>query len=133
MLRWDVAILFGLALVLLIIAHAFYSSSNLHLSDANDLETTAVTDIISQPESIPGRFNQECSEPPAYIFLKKHKTASTTFRQLMSHYSKYKGLVGESQMMGPQGGCYPARFNEKCWPALGFYLSKRLSDTEIFR
>lgn len=38
-----------------------------------------------------GRFAKPCTAPPGYIFLKKHKTASTTFRQLMSHYSKHKG------------------------------------------
>ena len=65
------------------------------------------------------RFDRPCTAPPAYIFLKKHKTASTTFRQLMSHYAKHKGLNGEGQLIGPQGGCYPARFNERCWPADG--------------
>ena len=66
-----------------------------------------------------GRFSRPCTEPPAYVFLKKHKTASTTFRQLMSHFSKHKGLTGEPQMIGPQGGCYPARFEKGCWPADG--------------
>jgi len=32
---------------------------------------------------------------------------------------KYLGLWIEPQMIGPQGGCYPAKFNEKCWPAAG--------------
>ena len=63
----------------------------------------------------------ECTPPPAYVFLKKHKTASTTFRQLIGHFNKFKGWKGsnEPQLIGPQGGCYPARFHERCWPAHG--------------
>ena len=67
----------------------------------------------------PEVFQGECKSKPAYVFLKKHKTASTTFRQLMSHYTRNKGLDGENQLIGPQGGCYPARFNERCWPVDG--------------
>jgi len=30
----------------------------------------------------------------------------------------YKG-GSEPQLIGPQGGCYPAKFHERCWPAHG--------------
>ena len=32
---------------------------------------------------------------------------------------KYFGLTIEPDMIGPQGGCYPARFNPQCWPTSG--------------
>ena len=32
---------------------------------------------------------------------------------------RYHGLQIEPQLIGPQGGCYPARINERCWPKNG--------------
>lgn len=69
---------------------------------------------------------KECTPPSAYVFLKKHKAASTTFRQMLSHFARSQGFypaAGEKQLIGPQGGCYPAKFDKRCWPAEG-HLNK---------
>ncbi|CAG5103908.1 Oidioi.mRNA.OKI2018_I69.chr1.g994.t2.cds [Oikopleura dioica] len=51
-----------------------------------------------------------------YVFLKKHKTASTTFRGIMANVGKNLSFDGEHNWLGPQGGCYPAPFGPTCWP-----------------
>jgi len=38
---------------------------------------------------------------------------------MMGRYDRYAGLIAEPQLIGPQGGCYPARFSERCWPSEG--------------
>jgi hypothetical protein len=47
--------------------------------------------------------SETCSLPPAVIFLKKHKVASTTFRKMIKNYFHYAGLTAEPQLLGPQG------------------------------
>jgi hypothetical protein len=58
-----------------------------------------------------------CQPQDGLIFLKKHKTASTTFRSIVAKWLRMLGTETrfEPTMIGPQSGCFPAKFNEKCW------------------
>ena len=60
-----------------------------------------------------------CQTPKSYIFLKKHKVGSTTLKEVFGRFERYVGIQGEPPLIGPQGGCYPARINEDCWPRIG--------------
>ena len=81
--------------------------------------TTIQSGIQSETEAEISKWSKKCEAPPGIIFLKKHKTASTTFRAMSQNVYKYHGLQIEPQLIGPQGGCYPAKINEKCWPKSG--------------
>ena len=105
------------AFTILIILFAFVLTRNLHprtfnLKTSNRSET--INPLLHGPEE-----GDKCILPTGLIFLKKHKTASTTFRAMTGRFNRYAGLTAESQLLGPQGGCYPARFNERCWPSGG--------------
>ncbi|CAG5112986.1 Oidioi.mRNA.OKI2018_I69.chr2.g7138.t1.cds [Oikopleura dioica] len=105
-------------------SHKHGSSSSPGVADPYD---------FSKSKWLPSKTN--CAAPPTgMIFLKKHKTASTTFRHMLTKYARFKGLpsVGEPQLIGPQGGCYPARFDERCWPATG-HMSPIVALTYHFR
>ena len=57
---------------------------------------------------------ENCKPPKSYVFLKKHKVASSTLRILFKKIDKHLGLQSEPTLIGPQGGCYPARITKKC-------------------
>ena len=82
--------------------------------------TTIQPSILSEIEkSEISKWTEKCESPSGIVFLKKHKTASTTFRAMSQNVYRYHGLQIEPQLIGPQGGCYPARINERCWPKNG--------------
>ena len=57
---------------------------------------------------------ENCKPPKSYVFLKKHKVASSTLRILFKKIDRHLGLQSEPTLIGPQGGCYPARITKKC-------------------
>ncbi|CAG5112934.1 Oidioi.mRNA.OKI2018_I69.chr2.g7097.t1.cds [Oikopleura dioica] len=62
-------------------------------------------------------WKNECQPQDGIIFLKKHKTASTTFKDIVDKWLHIIGAFSkmEKPQMGVQGGCFPAKFNELCW------------------
>ena len=57
---------------------------------------------------------ENCKSPKSYVFLKKHEVASSTLRIIFKKIDKHLGLKSEPKLVGPQGGCYPARITKKC-------------------
>ena len=57
---------------------------------------------------------ENCKAPKHYVFLKKHKVASSTLRSVFKKIDRHLGLRTEPTLVGPQGGCYPARITKKC-------------------
>jgi len=47
------------------------------------------------------------------------KVGSTTLKEVFGRFERYAGIQGEPPLIGPQGGCYPARINLDCWPGVG--------------
>ncbi|CAG5090588.1 Oidioi.mRNA.OKI2018_I69.PAR.g12656.t1.cds [Oikopleura dioica] len=70
---------------------------------------------------------EECRPVDNFVFLKKHKVASTTFKAIFRKFAKYREIPLEQTLIGPQGGCYPARINEDCWPRRHYHPANGLT------
>jgi hypothetical protein len=86
-----------------------------HLVVLRKIRVAFVHNERSKPKVNPF-WSKKCVKPEGYVFLKKHKTASTTFKSILVNVSKNLTLDGEHRWLGPQGGCYPAPFGPTCWP-----------------
>ena len=60
-------------------------------------------------------WRSECSPQDGVIFLRKHKSASSTLKAMTEKYLFSIGVKSELPIAGPQGGCFPAKFDERCW------------------
>ena len=85
-------------------------------------------------------WKNECQPQDGLIYMKKHKTASTTFKAIVEKWLRIIGAKNkvEPPMIGPQSGCFPAKFNEKCWgnnqrqePVIGKVAQLDNSEIEI--
>ena len=91
--QWELAAPFFAAVALLFFVGRGYLNrpENFAINQTDDFRAEKDQNRVVEFENVSrAPFGGECKEPPAYVFLKKHKTASTTFRQLMSHYARYK-------------------------------------------
>ena len=89
---------------------------------APDASVEKKVSILDEFDGIPLTANldiwtNECQPQDGLIYMKKHKTASTTFRGIVEKWLRIIGAKkkAEPPMIGPQSGCFPAKFNEKCW------------------
>ena len=90
-----------------------------------DSPEASVERKVSSPDEFEGipltadldLWRNECQPQDGVIYLKKHKTASTTFKEIIDKWLRIIGARKkvEPPMIGPQSGCFPAKFNEKCW------------------
>ena len=62
-------------------------------------------------------WRKTCQPQDGLVFLKKHKTASTTMQYIVDKWLRSIGAKEkrERPQMFPQGGCFPAKFNALCW------------------
>ena len=58
---------------------------------------------------------EECHQPREFVFLKKHKCASSTFQTVFSNFNRHLGKKSISPLFGSYGGGYPARMNMSFW------------------
>ena len=108
-----------LAVICLIIALKFEIFSNFVRREATIGDRAEFSQWTGQSLDENNVQERLCEAPTSYIFLKKHKVASTTLKQLFGRVDKYFGIQSEPALIGPQGGCYPARINPDCWPSAG--------------
>ncbi|CBY31914.1 unnamed protein product [Oikopleura dioica] len=90
--------------------------------DSSEARDEKKVSIVNEFEGIPltadlDLWKNECQPQDGLIYLKKHKTASTTFKDIAEKWLRIIGAKKkvEPPMIGPQSGCFPAKFNEKCW------------------
>ena len=91
--QWELVAPFFAAVALLFFVGRGYlnKAENFTINKTEDFRVeNEAKRVVELENGSRAPFSGECKEPPAYVFLKKHKTASTTFRQLMSHYARYK-------------------------------------------
>ena len=60
-------------------------------------------------------WRSECSPQDGVVFLRKHKSASSTLKAMTEKYLFSIGVESEPPIAGPLGGCFPAKFDERCW------------------
>ncbi|CAG5111183.1 Oidioi.mRNA.OKI2018_I69.chr2.g5515.t1.cds [Oikopleura dioica] len=74
-----------------------------------------------------GFWNQSCKPQEGAIFHKKHKTGSTTFKNLIDRYFNLRNMFSlvEEPHMIYSTGCYPAKFNKNGSFAVKIFTSVR--------
>jgi len=62
-----------------------------HNKESADHETDVNTQI---------RPWEKCKSPERYVFLKKHKVASSTLKTIFGNFERHMGIQGEPQLIG---------------------------------
>ena len=77
---------------------------------------------------------ETCHMPRQFVFLKKHKCASSTFQTIFSNFNRHLGKKSLTPLFGSYGGGYPARMNMSFWaPPIvkGFCFSEEFLTKKI--
>ena len=83
------------------------TSVNLNVSRSTTLSSTTLTSQ-HQPHS-------SCQSPLRFVYLKKHKCASTTIKSVLERFEKYIGISHTlKETMYAMGGCYPGKITKAC-------------------
>lgn len=83
------------------------------LTDTNSYQKNALEEkYYEDPTKL---WRSECSPQDGVVFLRKHKSASTTLKAMTEKYLFSIGVESEPPIAGPLGGCFPAEFDERCW------------------
>ena len=57
---------------------------------------------------------QQCQPPRRFVYLKKHKCASTTIKMVLERFEKYIGIETAKETLYAMGGCYPGQMTRAC-------------------
>ena len=80
-------------------------------NSTTELKTSMTTTTVS---TFTVTTQQVCQSPRRFIYLKKHKCASTTIKFVLERFEAFAGIKTLKETMYAMGGCYPGRMTQQC-------------------